>query len=284
MECRSPIWIDKADSYVPCGHCIPCMSRIRRDWSTRLHFEHMASTTAYFVTLTYDEFNLPRSEDSGFPTLKREDVQLYFKEIRNALRRMVNGKRRSISSPRWLLVGEYGPTTGRPHYHFIIFNLPRELKDLLRTKWGKGHVKVARVNAKVINYVGKYHFTKSIHDHRTTSIEQPFRLCTKSSGGLGKQWLTPANISYARLQLDGRLRTPSGFQPIPRYYRDRIGYTSAERLTVRRTIEARMEEKFSQTIAELRALGYDDPYAELQIRELATIAKLQRKILKGLQI
>lgn len=62
-----------------------------------------------FLTLTYDEDNLPENS-----SLQKRDVQLFLKSLRRAL------EPRHV---RYFLSGEYGDKFGRPHYHIILFNV-----------------------------------------------------------------------------------------------------------------------------------------------------------------
>ena len=97
---------------VPCGKCPSCLSDRARDWSNRCLMELKTSGSAIFVTLTYDDFHLPIDDDG--PTLRVRDVQLFFKRLRKDF---------PNSRIRYLLSGEYGSKTSRPHYHAIIFGL-----------------------------------------------------------------------------------------------------------------------------------------------------------------
>jgi hypothetical protein len=42
-----------------CGKCVKCINKYRTEWAFRMHQESKDHATAYFVTLTYDEENLP---------------------------------------------------------------------------------------------------------------------------------------------------------------------------------------------------------------------------------
>lgn len=63
-----------------------------------------------FVTLTYRETNLPVSA-SG-PTLVPGDLQHFLKRLRRAINPL---------RIRYFACGEYGETSGRPHYHIALF-------------------------------------------------------------------------------------------------------------------------------------------------------------------
>ena len=58
---------------------------------------------------------------------------------------------------RFFATGEYGDINGRPHYHILLFNYPKN-KIIQHTKetWAKGRVHIGDVTPKSIHYVAKY--------------------------------------------------------------------------------------------------------------------------------
>lgn len=119
----------KGHSYqvIPCGKCIGCRLEYSRQWANRCMLELQYHKSAYFVTLTYNDYGVPISyypdpeTGEAFPslTLRKRDLQLFMKRLR---------KRFSDQHIRFFACGEYGPQTNRPHYHLILFGL--ELPDL----------------------------------------------------------------------------------------------------------------------------------------------------------
>lgn len=112
---------------VPCGRCDGCLLDRSRDWATRLMLEGMYHERMYFITLTYNDKFLPvvyhangitGEVDGKIPTLCKSDIQYFNKRLRRAF---------NNEHIRFYLIGEYGPSTERPHYHGIYFGLP-ELK------------------------------------------------------------------------------------------------------------------------------------------------------------
>lgn len=154
---------------IPCGKCIGCRLDYSRTWANRMMLELQDHKESYFVTLTYDEDNVPKSyypdPDTGEAiqslTLCKRDVQLFFKRLRKSL----DGQK-----VRYYLCGEYGTNTLRPHYHAIIFGLP--LNDLtpvrkmsygllyssafLASIWQKGMVGVTEVTWETCAYTARY--------------------------------------------------------------------------------------------------------------------------------
>lgn len=149
---------------VPCGKCEACLARRARDWMIRLREEMKDSSYACFVTLTYDDEHLPREDRKVYdwtidqvvtfkdvPVHRVRDCQLFLKRLR---------KDNPDVKIRYFLVSEFGPKTLRPHYHAIIFNLPRERcnKAYISSKWQNGFVEVSKVTEGRIAYVTKYCF------------------------------------------------------------------------------------------------------------------------------
>ena len=63
MACSYPITLVRNGRHelVPCGRCINCIQRKRAEWSFRLLIEHQNSKSAHFLTLTYNEENIPKN-------------------------------------------------------------------------------------------------------------------------------------------------------------------------------------------------------------------------------
>lgn len=99
---------------VPCGQCLECRIQQTRVWADRCVLEAKQWNDNYFITLTYDDCNVPSNG-----SLNKRDYQLFLKRLR---------KRFPDTKIRYLISGEYGDRSMRPHFHLILFNLP--LKDL----------------------------------------------------------------------------------------------------------------------------------------------------------
>lgn len=152
--------------WLSCGKCIECRLQHARNWGSRCYLEMQEYETSYFLTLTYNDENVPRSL-SGKLTLKKRDYQLFFKRLR---------KSQKENKIRYFGSGEYGSRyTKRPHYHFIVFGLlisdlklygRNELKQPLWTSdkinqlWRKGNVIVGDVTYESSSYVARYSLKK----------------------------------------------------------------------------------------------------------------------------
>lgn len=142
---------------VPCGKCNYCLQTKRADWSFRLIQELKVADSAHFLTMTYNEDELPRS-DSGIPSLNKEHVQLFQKRLREVQRRAYPGS----TNLRYYTVGEYGTRTLRPHYHSILFNLQGKLLPQITDIWSHGGVFVGDVTGASIHYVTKYVINRTV--------------------------------------------------------------------------------------------------------------------------
>ena len=140
---------------VPCGQCGGCRTRRAREWSLRMMHEASLHSSNLFLTLTYNNQNLPKDR-----SLNLTHFQLFITRLR---KKYGNGI-------RFYHCGEYGPKTLRPHYHAIIFNL--ELPDLLLYSnkndqplftseildkiWSHGECKIGWVTISTARYVAGY--------------------------------------------------------------------------------------------------------------------------------
>ena len=171
-SCANSIKLKDLDFRVPCGKCLPCQKKRRSEWSLRLEHEYMFSDSAFFITLTYNDYNIPRTKE-GYHTLHKKHLQNYIKRLRNDHVKYVAKEMKvpkshvkNISKPiRYYAVGEYGSKTRRPHYHVLLFNYDiANLAPLINqwknteTGYRHAHVDVGTVTSASINYVTKYMF------------------------------------------------------------------------------------------------------------------------------
>lgn len=143
---------------LPCGKCIGCRSSRALGWALRCQLELQQHDEAVFTTLTYNDENLP-------PTLRKRDLQLWLKRLRRTLERSQQRRElqhletntpASTQSLRFFGCGEYGETTGRPHYHAILFNLGVRHRDRIEDTWGLGHTRTEEITPARIAYTAGY--------------------------------------------------------------------------------------------------------------------------------
>jgi len=140
---------------LPCGQCIGCRLERSRQWAMRCLHESSLHEFNSFLTLTYDDANLP---DNG--SLDYRDFQLFFKRLR-----------KSGVNARFFMCGEYGEEGRRPHYHAIVFGyMPDDCvyhrktgsgekiytSASLDALWRKGSVFVGNVTFESAAYVARY--------------------------------------------------------------------------------------------------------------------------------
>lgn len=201
--CIAPIQINKTfasgrhKSYVvPCGECPECRASYQSKFAALSVLECMDHDRVAFVTLTYDQDNLPvawtdtsrvdnlhafqrgrncydwqlaewkkngcsvQPDDDGCvvcPSLYREDVKNLLKRFRS----LNPGLR-----VRFACFGEYGEQFSRPHYHLLLYGFDASLADEFCRCWKYGFTSFSIIPAfnpdgssgfnAVSQYVSKY--------------------------------------------------------------------------------------------------------------------------------
>lgn len=203
---------------VPCGKCPDCKRRRVSGWSFRLLNEARQSSSAHFITLTYDTINVPITK-SGFMDLSRRDLQLFFKKLRKV----------NVHKIKYYVCGEYGGRTMRPHYHLLLFNAEiRTVQDA----WAKGSLHYGLVTDASVGYTLKYMCkSKRIPLHRNDDRIPEFSLMSK---GLGLNYVTDDMIVWHHADKDNRMycNLPDNKKiAMPRYYKQKI-YTDEQRKAI----------------------------------------------------
>lgn len=224
---------------VPCGQCLGCLSDKSKMWAIRLEEELKASTSAHFVTFTYNADHIPIS-NKGFAVLRKKDMQDYFKRLRkNTSYKAINpdtGRLKTYYLPiRYFCVGEYGSKTKRPHYHALIFNLSKNTWDAkvqMQRAWMKdgvimGKIDVGKVEPASIAYCTKYVIMKNQQDWMENP---PFAIMSK---GIGRNYIERLGTHHKNNPVSRCEYTKPGGAKItlPRYYREKL-YNKGQ-LTVR---------------------------------------------------
>lgn len=147
MKCLFPLKLPHVTT--KCGQCMPCRISKNREWASRLIQEQ--GTTEYrswFLTLTYNEENLPKTTQ-GDPTLEKTDTQKWLKRAR-----------RMGYKFRYFVVGEYGTSTRRPHYHALIFPASDLQIQEFRSTWTLGQTTVGEATTERAKYCAQYTIKK----------------------------------------------------------------------------------------------------------------------------
>ena len=170
---------------VSCKQCTGCRQEYARQWAMRNIHEASLWLNNIFITLTYNDQNLPEHN-----TLVKKDFQDFMKRLRKY-------KKANTKNPiRFFHCGEYGEKFGRPHYHAILFNtnfndrkpIPGQknltTSDTLKKLWGKGHVSIGDVTFQSASYVAGY-VQKKINGKLK---EDHYRRIDKTTG---ETWVLP---------------------------------------------------------------------------------------------
>lgn len=239
MACDTPIWVLPKAAFekipVPCGKCPPCKIRRVNSWVFRLEQEMKRSTSAHFVTLTYDTNSVPISQN-GFMTLQKKDFQDYMKRLRKLTTNVI----------KYYAVGEYGTNNKRPHYHAIIFNVPDT--EMHAQAWSVyasqlGSVHIGKVTNDSMAYCMKYIDKPAAAKLHSRDDRVPeFSLMSKK---LGENYIDNPHIQqYHKADLSRLYLTKlDGYKiALPRYYRLRL-YDDNEQRTQRYIIENAIAQK-----------------------------------------
>ena len=110
--------------YVPCGRCIGCRLEKARQWAVRCMHEAQMWDRNCFVTLTYNDDNLPIDR-----SVNKREMQLFMKRLRKEYGEGI----------RFYGCGEYGSKLGRPHYHMLLFNHDFPDKEVWKAQKARGY-------------------------------------------------------------------------------------------------------------------------------------------------
>lgn len=283
----------KEYTLIPCGSCLSCRIARAGELADRCMLEMNYHDEACFVTLTYDELNLIRTNytrtDTGETgcsnTLFKKHYMDFFKRLRKA---------NPGSDIRYVLAGEYGEQSDRAHYHALIFGYkPHDLRPVsvnrrgqplymseeLNRIWQKGNCIVGDVTKDSANYVCRYVTKKLYSDIGMDNYQMRGRIppfiVTSKRPAIGKRWYDDnkdwcldQTISYA---------TPSGGRTFtaPRYFKklaEKEGLLTFERCDI---MDVRNSVNVSQNeyVKSVNGLSYEE-IAEAKEREMESKNKV----------
>lgn len=140
---------------LPCGQCIGCRLERSRQWAVRCMHENQMHEFSSFVTLTFDDENIPTNYSLDYSIFQR-----FMKRLRDQL-----------GPCRFFMCGEYGEQFSRPHFHACLFGVffpDRELfrsldsgsniytSKTLERLWPYGFSSVGDVTFESAAYVARY--------------------------------------------------------------------------------------------------------------------------------
>lgn len=209
LEAQTPLEFE-------CRKCLPCRLNLAREKAVRAVHEAKMHDGNIFLTLTYNEESLASER------LIYADFQAFMKKLRH----------RTDKKITYMVTGEYGDKTKRPHWHAIIFNYyPSDAKYKYSTDlghkvwtsqeieecWKKGNHEYGEVTLESAGYVARYAAKKLTHGRDEEHNYHPIHK-TSSARAIGRSWIE----KYWRHTFEnGHVVLPSGeITKIPRYYVD----------------------------------------------------------------
>lgn len=154
----------EGDLRLPCSKCTECISKRALEWATRVKHELSLHDEACFITLTYNDENLPPIEDW------KKNFGVFHDKLQKKLKKRI----------RFIVSHEYGSKTFRPHHHAILFGWnPPNQKLLKQTKkgvniytstyledlWKKGFSSIGQANEKTAYYIASYAIKGNSHNY-----------------------------------------------------------------------------------------------------------------------
>lgn len=178
-----------ADLKVPCGQCMGCKTERARQWAIRCMHEAQLHPENCFITLTYNEENLPDRKE-----LVYKEFQSFLKKLRKKVCFYLpsskhQGPYRKI---RYYVSGEYGELKERPHWHACIFGYdfpdkiffknskggPIFTSKILETLWLKGFSTTMFLTFESAQYAASYIMKK----HRGQSSDLDYQFIDMETG------------------------------------------------------------------------------------------------------
>lgn len=209
---------------VGCGKCIECKKQKAREWQVRLQEDIRVNKNAKFVTLTFNERELIKLENS-IKKLKGYDRD---NEVcRKAVRRFTERWRKKYKKTvrHWLVTELGSQNTERVHMHGLLWT--DEPKEVIQERWHYGNVWVGDyVNGKTINYIVKY-------VNKVDKAHKEYNSRIYTSKGIGRDYIHRSDIKRNEYNENGETietyKTRQGTElALPIYYRNKI-YTDDEK-------------------------------------------------------
>lgn len=177
------------ETKLPCGQCSGCRLARSRTWAVRCLHEASLHDQNCFVTLTYNDENLP-----AHGSLNKRDFVLFMKRLR----------KRFGDGIRFFQCGEYGELLSRPHHHAIFFGLDFVDKllyssafdtklyysETLTSIWGKGFTTIGDVTFDSAAYVARYIMKKINGPYSDLHYKGrlPEYITMSRRPGIGRDW------------------------------------------------------------------------------------------------
>ena len=155
MVFKKELGLLHTETQLPCGQCIGCRLDRAKQWAIRIMHETSLHENNCFVTLTYNDENLPANG-----SLDKTHFVKFMKRLR---KRYGNGI-------RFFQCGEYGDNFCRPHHHALLFGyIPTDLhcvscdkdyplysSEILDSIWTHGFTRTGEVTFDSACYTARY--------------------------------------------------------------------------------------------------------------------------------
>ena len=263
-------------------------------------------SSAYFVTLTYDDLHLPinhycdmeTGEIGSTASLVKRDLQLFMKRLRKAH----CAKYGDDALLRFFAAGEYGSQTHRPHYHAIIYGLKLDdLKfykrnsfpqnydlynsDWLTKIWSKGHVVVGNVTwdtcAYTARYIVKKQYGNAAEVYDKYNFVPEFTQMSRKPG-IGRRYYEEEkeNIKDCLLRND-MLFISDGSRTVeakpPKYFERLFDFDEPDLMPPLKETRQKIAKDLTEIKLQQTSLGYQDMLKAEEANKLASVSALKRK-------
>lgn len=282
--CERFFYPSNSHTRVPCRQCLLCKIARSREWALRVTHELSCHRSSCFVTLSFNDENLPSDLGVHEVTLVN-----FLKRLRRGLepRRIkyyASGEYGS-KEPEEVYFALYGRPFGRPHYHAILFgvgidehevrpwrsDLSKGFESLdgpINKAWEYGDITLGTVTFDSARYVADYvhkRYGGKLVGEIYGDLEQPFQRCSK---GIGREW---AILNSDRLFQDMGIWRNGKKIGMPRYYLELLFKKDDNRYILRDMVQ---EERFkvAREFAE-KGLIYRDEIDQEMLRQGAQKVK-----------
>lgn len=249
---------------LPCGQCIGCRLERSRQWAVRCVHEASLYDENCFLTLTYDEHNLPSNG-----SLKVEDFQKFMKRLR---------RKYPDQKIRYYHCGEYGEKYHRPHYHACLFNFNFSdrkpwkntssgilyTSETLSSLWPFGYGIIGNVTFDSAAYVARYIMKKITGDDAAQHYNGRKPEYTTMSNSIGAGWYEQFKsdvFPHDKIIINGKEVN------VPKFYRQKLDMEDHTQALAYKMKRKKSAEKHSD----------DSTIRRLRSREKCTHARLSQK-------
>lgn len=253
-----------------CGQCIGCRLERSRQWATRCVHEASMWEDNCFITLTYDDENIPWDG-----SLNKTHFQKFMKRLR---------RKYEPKTIRYFHCGEYGEQLKRPHYHALLFNHDFDDKELwsqregintyrsseLEKLWPFGFSTVGQLTWETAAYCSRYVMKKMTGDNEhyfvqlTEEMEvelEPEYVTMSLKPAIGRTWYE----TYKRDCYPSDFITHRGKKfRVPKYYDKLYAEEEPEKWEAVRSLRERKAEKWT----------HENSAKRLAAREQCTFARM----------